>query len=282
MAANTTRSTRQAGPTARPSGSKRKSAGRNGGGRKTDPDVVEAASREVEAIESPVGADNEAAAPRATRRGGARVGGPPTAAESTPATGELDDGDQSAVAGEAEPLGTRATERAASAGKAAAGGVLARVAAVGDYGAALTEYGRDGLTKVGAAVRQSASAVGQAAADSATRGKELAARGWDSYPLVFCGAALAVGVVAGLLLPNTKVEDNLMGKAADRLNGRVRKTATELADKSRSLADKAIGQAKAVTAAAAGDEGLTPQAIGQKVKRVAGRVKQAVVEAVEV
>jgi hypothetical protein len=292
MAANTARASRRGTTAAGTNAQKRKSPNGNGGARKTNPDLAEATSREVEALESPaVETASGSARPtsparaagrssgREIRSGGSRDGGSSKAAR---ASGDDAVSEQQsappAEAGSTEPGSTGP----GSAGKAVAGGVLARVAAVGEYGATLTEYGRDGLAKAGAAVRQGASAVGQVAADSAARSRDIAARGWDAYPLAFCGAALAVGIVAGLLLPSTKVEDTLMGKAADRVNGRVRKAATGLADKSKDLAGKAIGEAKAVAAAAAGDEGLTPTAIGQKAKRVAGRVKQAVAAAVEV
>lgn len=276
----------------RPKASKSKGANGTGRSRKTNPDLVETTSREAEAIEEKAGgavgpsaAKPDSGPPRRSRRGmalnetaGNDVARAPARPEATPAdTGSSQDGSSQDL-----------RQKAGSVVKAATDGVRTGVAAVGEYGAALGEYGREGFTKASLAVRQGASAVGQAAAEGATRGREVVtrgrdavARGWEAYPLAYCGAALAVGIVAGLLLPSTKVEDDLMGQAADRVNGRLRRAAGGLADTSKTLADKALSQAKAVTAEAAGDEGLTPQAIGQKVKRVAGRVKQAVAGAVE-
>jgi hypothetical protein len=250
--------------------------GNGGSGKhKTDPDLVEAASLEVEAIESSAGIADDLRADKAVRVPARRS-----------RRGLAPDGTSGPDEGQGQPTRADADGEQVADGRgpagAAADGVLARVAAVGEYGAALTEFGRNGLAKAGTAVRQGATAVGQVATDGVARGRDVVARGWEEYPLAFCAAALAAGVAAGLLLPSTKVEDDLMGKAADAVNGRIRRAATGLADTSRGVAEKALDEVRAVTAAATGDEGLTPQAIGQKVKRVAGRVKAAVAGAVEV
>jgi len=51
---------------------------------------------------------------------------------------------------------------------------------------------------------------------------------WREYPLLICAAALGVGAAAGLLIPSTSLEDNLLGKAADQFGKRLKDTGESL------------------------------------------------------
>ncbi|MDB5294869.1 MAG: hypothetical protein JWO31_852 [Phycisphaerales bacterium] len=285
---------KNAGSTVSPT-AKRKRSGGSAGARKAKPELLLAASLPVVAVPS---GDGTGTRSRPSAEGGRSrrvpaAGTRPERAAPTPAPARPD-----AARGEA-----------ATGGEAGRGGILGRVAAVGEYGAALGElgrdglakagtlvrrgasvvgeygttlgeYGRDGLTKAGDAVQRGASTVRHAAADGLERGRDVTARGWDAYPLAFCGAALALGVVAGLLLPATPIEDKAMGPAADRLNGGIKRAAGSLADRGRSLTGKVLTVATTATSRAAEQEGLTPTEIGRKVKRLAGNVREAVASVV--
>lgn len=156
-----------------------------------------------------------------------------------------------------------------------------RVAALGEYGTAVGEYGRQGLTKARSAVQAGTSVVGRAAKDGYERSREITVEGWEAYPLAFCGAALAVGALAGFLLPPTGVEDKVMGTAADRVNARLREATGGLAEQGKTLVNGTLGEAVAATAREAEALGLTPGQVGQKVQQLAGSMREAVTEVIE-
>lgn len=73
-------------------------------------------------------------------------------------------------------------------------------------------------------------------------------------PLAVGAAALALGVTAGLAIPETRKESQVMGGARDRLADKMREVAEETKDKVERVVDETQSTAKA----AARKEGLTP------------------------
>jgi hypothetical protein len=126
-------------------------------------------------------------------------------------------------------------------------------------------------------MRGGTSNLSRAAGRGFDRGRDVGAGGWQSNPLVICAASLAAGAALGFLLPSTKQEDGLMGKASDRVAGRLKKVSSQVADQGR----KALGNAADATAKEAAREGLTPSQLGKKVKRIAGHIRDAIADAVE-
>ena len=72
-----------------------------------------------------------------------------------------------------------------------------------------------------------------------------------------------------------------MGETSDKLAGRFKKGATEAFRQGRSIAGKALNEAVSSTAKEAEREGLTPDRLGKKFKRVFSNVRDAVAEAVQ-
>lgn len=140
---------------------------------------------------------------------------------------------------------------------------------------------RGGASRVGSAFGGSANAIKRGASSGFGRGREAAAQGWDNHPLMLCGVALALGAGIGILLPTTRQEDRLMGERADKLTGRLKKSGREFFRQGRSIAGKVVGTAMSTTSKEAEREGLTPDRIGKKVKRLVGHVRDAVSEAIE-
>jgi hypothetical protein len=109
------------------------------------------------------------------------------------------------------------------------------------------------------------------------QGKQIAASGWEQYPLAICAAALGLGVLTGMLLPTTAVEDSAMGKASDDLAGAIKSAGGTIAK----LASKAYEEAANAAISEAERAGLTPDHLGRKVKRLAVKVRDAVADAVQ-
>ena len=137
------------------------------------------------------------------------------------------------------------------------------------------------LSNVGSTVRGGASSLGSAAHRGFDSGKDAAVRVWHQHPLVMSAAALGAGVTLGLLLPSTRQERRLMGSTSDKLAGRVKDAGQNLLAQGKNLVSRAAREAASATAEEAELEGLTPDRIGRKVRRVATHVRDAITQAVQ-
>jgi len=101
--------------------------------------------------------------------------------------------------------------------------------------------------------------------------------GWGGYPLLICAGALGLGAAAGLLLPSSALENKVLGKASDKFAGQLKSAGESFTD--------LIGDAYDKAATAAREEaermGIMPGRLGQKVKRLAGKVRDAVSDVVQ-
>jgi hypothetical protein len=95
-----------------------------------------------------------------------------------------------------------------------------------------------------------------------------------NYPLAIGLGFLAVGVLAGLSLPRTRIEDETMGDRADRLKETVREQGQRVVETAKSAASAAVSTAKEH----AHSEGLTPGTLAEKVKHVASDAVHAAAE----
>ncbi|HET7620783.1 MAG TPA: DUF3618 domain-containing protein [Gemmatimonadaceae bacterium] len=76
-------------------------------------------------------------------------------------------------------------------------------------------------------------------------------------PLAMGAAALTLGMAAGLAIPETQKEDELMGGARDKLADKTRDVMEETKDKVENVAERVADQAKSTAKTAAREEGLT-------------------------
>ena len=100
---------------------------------------------------------------------------------------------------------------------------------------------------------------------------------WQSMeerPLAIGAAALALGVVAGLLAPSTRKEDELMGETRDRLMERAREVGEEALEKGKQVASVAVDTLKEE----AERQDLTPEKLAEKVRTVAAEATHKVKE----
>jgi len=87
----------------------------------------------------------------------------------------------------------------------------------------------------------------------------------DEQPLVVGAAAIAVGLVAGLLIPGTSRENEMLGETRDEMWQRAQEKGRGVLQKSRYVAEAAVETLKTE----AQQQGLTPSAIADKVRTVA-------------
>ncbi|HEY9422433.1 MAG TPA: hypothetical protein VIW92_13535, partial [Thermoanaerobaculia bacterium] len=95
----------------------------------------------------------------------------------------------------------------------------------------------------------------------------------EENPLMVGAATLALGVIAGLSLPSTRKEDELMGETRDRLVDEVKEAGQEVLEKGKHVAEAVAGKVKDE----AQGQGLTPDSL---VSNVADKVRTVAKEAV--
>jgi hypothetical protein len=87
----------------------------------------------------------------------------------------------------------------------------------------------------------------------------------DQQPLAVGAAAIAAGLIAGLLIPGTTREDEMLGETRDEMWQRAREKGRDVLQKGRYVAEAAVETLKTE----AQQQGLTPSAIADKVRTVA-------------
>jgi hypothetical protein len=126
--------------------------------------------------------------------------------------------------------------------------------------------------------RERASELGWQARERARYQARQAQMGfWQSMeerPLAIGAAALALGVVAGLLVPSTRKEDELMGETRDRLMERAKEVGGEALEKGKQVASVAVDTLKEE----AERQDLTPEKLVEKVRNVATEATNKVKE----
>ena len=130
---------------------------------------------------------------------------------------------------------------------------------------------RRGLARAGRATGHGARATRRSAVGGYYSARDYAGVTIESHPLAVGAAMLGVGLVAGLLLPHTRQEDELMGSTSDHLKRQARETGSEALRRGEHVARSAAGAAMDEME----QQGLTPEKIGQQAREAAGRIKEA-------
>lgn len=99
-------------------------------------------------------------------------------------------------------------------------------------------------------------------------------QGMEENPLAIGAAALALGVVAGLMVPSTRKEDELMGETRDHLMERAREVGEEALEKGKQVASVAVDTFKEE----AERQDLTPEKLAEKLRNVAKEATNTVKE----
>ena len=119
------------------------------------------------------------------------------------------------------------------------------------------EQGRSSATKVGHSI--------QRGYHSSTEQMENA---MEEYPLAVGFGFAALGALIGVLLPRTRREDELLGEQSDQLVKATKEKGEELLQRGKAVAQRVTESA----VEEARQQGLTPEAVGEKISEFAGKV----------
>ena len=194
----------------------------------------------------------------------------------------------SSVAGAASSAAS-SVAGAASSARDMAGGMTHRA---GEYASSAREYASRAGSTASQYGRRASDWSGQAygsARHGMRRGAEYSQQTFqqslEQYPLAVVAAALAGGMLTGLLLPATRRENQLMGDQSDRLKEsvktQVRDTTQTVVEKGKEVANAAVEVANSTVGAVseeASNQGIAPDSLAEKVKNVARDVVGAAKE----
>jgi ElaB/YqjD/DUF883 family membrane-anchored ribosome-binding protein len=148
---------------------------------------------------------------------------------------------------------------------------------LGDKASAAGEHLRERGSEIAARTRQTAHELSERvqAGYSVTRRRVVTTV--EQHPLESAVASLALGVVAGLLIPAPRALRERIAPAATRLREQVQDTGHDLVERGKHVAEAAV---KAVKDEAE-EQGLTADALKHKAEAVADRAREATKEAAD-
>jgi len=132
----------------------------------------------------------------------------------------------------------------------------------------------DKASNLGHQAKDRASELGHQATRQAHRAKLGFWQTMEENPLMVGAAVLALGVIAGLAVPSTDKEDELMGETRDRLFDDVKEAGQQALDKGKHVAEAMVDKVKEE----AQNQGLTAESVVDKVKTVAREATNTVKE----
>jgi hypothetical protein len=132
----------------------------------------------------------------------------------------------------------------------------------------------DKVGDLAGSVREGASRLGDRTREQAQRARTGFWQMLEERPLSVGAATLALGVIAGLSIPSTDKENELMGETRDRLLDKAREVGEETLDKGKQVAQTAVETLKEE----AERQDLTASGLVDKVRTVAQHTADAVKE----
>lgn len=140
---------------------------------------------------------------------------------------------------------------------------------------------REGASDMGHRARRRGRRMQQRTADSLRENyyiaREQASEAVEEYPMAVAAGALAMGLLAGILMPRTRREDALMGPQSDAVKDTARSVASETAERAK---ETAVSSA-AAAANTMEEEGLSPDQLVEKASHVAQETKETFNESLE-
>lgn len=137
---------------------------------------------------------------------------------------------------------------------------------------------KDRVAEAAGTARERASELSWQARERARyRARQARVGFWETMeerPLALGAAAIALGVVAGLMIPSTRKEDELMGETRDRLVERAKEVGEDALEKGKQVAHVAVDTLKEE----AERQDLTPEKLAEKVRTVAKEATNTVKE----
>ena len=185
-----------------------------------------------------------------------------------------EEGRLSAAAGAVKDAASGARDTVADAASHAREKVSDVAGTVRDRAADLGSRTRERASDLTERARYRASAMGDRARYQAHQARIGFWQMMEENPLGVGIAALALGALAGLTVPSTRREDELLGETRDRLLDDAKELGREALDKGKQVASTAVETLKEE----ARHQGLTPEGVVEKVRAVGRETKEAVKE----
>jgi len=148
---------------------------------------------------------------------------------------------------------------------------------LGDKASLTRDQLRERSMRLREAGRQRAQAMRERMQSGYTATRQRVTTTVDQHPLESGLACLALGVVAGLLIPAPRAAQDLVAPTANRLRERAREASRELLERGKHVAQAAAAAAREEVQS----QGLTPEALKEKAGAVANRAKTAATETAE-
>ncbi len=142
--------------------------------------------------------------------------------------------------------------------------VRERVSGIGESVSDVGYAARERITDVREHVSDAGYRVGHVASRAGERAIEVAHHARDRFdttlnenPVAIGAVALAVGMAAGLAIPESQREREMIGPYRDRLVGRVRESVDDTRERVQHVAERVVEETKDTIREAANDEGFT-------------------------
>jgi len=173
-----------------------------------------------------------------------------------------------------EETGPGALSAAKDKVKDVAGSAKHALSNAGDKVSDATDWTKEHASELGNQVSAKATDLKYTAKRQVRRAKTGFWQTMESNPLMVGAATLALGVIAGLAIPSTDKEDELMGETRDHLFEEVKEAGQQALDKGKHVAEAVADKVKEE----ARSQGLTPENVVDKVKNVAKEATNTVKE----
>ena len=165
--------------------------------------------------------------------------------------------------------GRTTADAARSAGQSAYDAAITAGASVAEASQAAADAARDYSARTGQAIADGASYLGNEVSHAARRTSQRTGEAYRDYPLAFGGAAVGLGLLAGLLIPRTRYEDEAFGEEADRIKRTAARTAEVAVAQGQQVAERTV----AATVSEIEKEGLAPGQLAEQAHQFAEQAR---------
>lgn len=138
-------------------------------------------------------------------------------------------------------------------------------------------YSASGGRSAGRGISRQSQNLSESVSDLASQARDKYHDASQQYPLAVGVGCMALGILAGLVVPRTRREDQWMGETSDDLMDDAYQAGEQLVERGQRVASETMDKA----AASADDHGLTGDSLLERGKRVVSKVADAASEALE-
>jgi hypothetical protein len=193
------------------------------------------------------------------------------------AIGDATSATASGISSAASSVASSAASGASAAGTATSDAAAAAYRSSRRAGRDAYRYGSRMGRRAGRGVSRQGHNLSESVSDLAAKASDKYQHASELYPLAVGAGCMALGMLAGLVVPRTRREDQWMGKASDDLMDDAYEAGEQLVQRGQRVVSETIDKA----AVSADEHGLTGDSLIERGKRVANKVVDAASEALE-